>query len=116
MPIPYPRFEVGQAVVCVDDNFTVLLTNTILTPPATGNWALPRFGQVYTVRANIYGPNGWGVLLTEILNPPPNEGWPELNFHQDRFVPVQEAPTTVEEEVEEEVRIAAPKPAELVPA
>jgi hypothetical protein len=84
--------QVGQKVICIDDNFP--------KPVAKLYAELPKEGTTYTIRA-VYaaraiahplpGADGGaelGILLQEIHNPsdPRHAGGSELGFKSDRFV------------------------------
>ena len=106
--------EVGQQVVCVDDQFPKPLAKYYVN--------LPIRNKVYTIRAVFLGrrlmhPMGGaadseiGLLLQELVNgaDPRNMHRQELGFNSERFRPLQHLDTDSENE-EELVRVrAAPK-------
>jgi hypothetical protein len=106
--------EVGQQVVCVDDQFP--------KPLAKHYVSLPIKGTTYTVRAvfvvrRLMHPTGGageseiGLLLQELVNgtDPRNKHRQELGFNSERFRPLQHLDDDSENE-EELVRVsAAPK-------
>lgn len=89
-------FQVGQEVVCIDDEFPELIHKIYES--------LPEEGKTYTVRA-VYVARGKvasknpgssdgeiGVLLNELKNPqdPMHMGQGELGFNAMRFASMQE--------------------------
>lgn len=106
--------EVGQQVICVDDDFP--------TPLAKHYVNLPIKGKTYTIRAVFVGgrlmhPIGGaadseiGLLLNELVNgmDPRNKYHQELGFNSERFRPLLHMDTDSENE-EELVRVrTAPK-------
>jgi uncharacterized protein YxjI len=91
-----PSFYVGQRVVCINDDFTILLAQD---PRIT----VPVKGQEYTIRKNFQLLNAVGVTLEEIDNTHaiPKGRKLEPNFNQNRFALVQPVKVTEEEEVGE---------------
>ena len=73
-----PLFHPGQAVVCTNDDFTLLRAQN----PAIQT---PKRGPIYTVRGLYNTPKGYGVTLAEINNAEVAPGFPEANFHESRF-------------------------------
>lgn len=106
-------FEIGERVVCVDDN--------IHPEIAFMYTALPEKGKVYTIRDCepgrskwVTGQGGWDsvdmkVLLQELQNPiDPStvKGCPgELGFAARRFRPLEEETFYQEEEEENELLV-----------
>jgi len=85
-----PLFHIGQAVVCTNDDFTLLLVQN----PAIQT---PKRGPIYTVRGLFATHRGYGLTLAEINNAEVAPGFPEANFHEDRFAavpPVEEVSLT----------------------
>jgi hypothetical protein len=91
--------EVGQKVVCIDDNFPKAVTLFYKS--------LPKKGQVYVIRDVVLGVNWKGeagevcIYLIGLNNPrsktPP---FPERGFNSERFRPLEEMKMKrVEEEV-----------------
>lgn len=80
-----PKFHVGQAIVCVNDEFSVLLAQN-------PNIRVPKAGPTYHVRALYAVGPAWGLTLAEISNEDVAPGYPEANFHQDRFAPLEMLP------------------------
>ncbi|TGE29337.1 hypothetical protein [Hymenobacter metallicola] len=76
-----PLFHVGQAVVCTNDDFTLLLAQN----PAIQT---PKRGPIYTVRRLFDTHRGFGITLEEINNAGVAPGFPEANFHESRFAAV----------------------------
>jgi hypothetical protein len=74
-----PLFYPGQKVICVNDDFTVLLAQnpTINTPVKD---------EVYTIRKNFQFTHNVGVVVEEIYNLCIQGSRIEPNFAQDRFV------------------------------
>ena len=73
-----PLFHIGQQVVCTNDEFTVLRAQN----PAIQT---PKRGPIYTVRGLYDTHNGYGLTLVEINNAAVAPGYPEANFHENRF-------------------------------
>jgi hypothetical protein len=97
--------EVGQQVVCVDDEFP--------TPLAKHYANLPTKGKTYTIRAVFVGrrcmhPIGGtedseiGLLLVELVNgmDPRNKYGQELGFNSERFRPLLHLDADSENEAE----------------
>ncbi|MFD1468032.1 hypothetical protein ACFQ48_07330 [Hymenobacter caeli] len=80
-----PKFHEGQAVVCVNDDFSVLLAQN-------PHIRVPRSGPTYHVRELYAVGAAWGLTLAEIDNQGVAPGYPEANFHQDRFAPLEMMP------------------------
>ncbi|QJX48097.1 hypothetical protein HMJ29_14625 [Hymenobacter taeanensis] len=76
-----PLFHIGQEVVCVNDDFTLLLVQN-------PNIQTPKRGPIYTVRGIFDTHRGYGITLHEINNAGVAPGFPEANFHESRFAPV----------------------------
>ena len=98
-----PLFYPGQKVVCVRDDFTILLAND---PTLT----VPVKDKVYTVRKNLQLLHDVGIHLVEIDNSHaiPKGRKIEVNFSQSRFAPVPPTLTVSNtEEVVEELAEAA---------
>lgn len=72
-------FQVGQKVICINDNFDNIKNRH--------GCLLPKFGHTYTIRAMMED----GLLLREIINPEfyfiKLKITSEPHFHQSRFVP-----------------------------
>ena len=73
-----PLFHPGQAIVCTNDDFTVLKAQN----PAIQT---PQRGPIYTVRRLFDTHRGYGLTLAEISNAGVAPGFPEANFHESRF-------------------------------
>lgn len=73
-----PLFQIGQAIVCTNDDFTLLLVQN----PAIQT---PKRGPIYTVRSLFDTHRGFGLTLAEISNAGVAPGFPEANFHESRF-------------------------------
>ena len=90
-----PIFYPGQRVVCINDDFSRLLSKnpTINTPIKE---------EVYTIRKNLQFIHDVGVLLEEIHNECILGSKIEPNFNQSRFVLVSEVNSLqlVEEQLE----------------
>lgn len=97
-----PKFSIGQEIVCVNDDFTLLLVQN-------PNIQTPERGPIYHVRGLLpVAGKGWGVLLQEIYNGSVAPGFPEANFHEDRFAPVtppEEMELAIAELMEESVTV-----------
>lgn len=80
-----PKFQPGETVICVDDDFSELLSRQHSIPKE--QMIFPKEKKTYTVREMIFVPhrNDWGVLLVEIKNKVLVETKYELNFSQTRF-------------------------------
>ncbi len=100
--------QVGQQVVCVDDSFPGPLAKYYVN--------LPVKGKTYTIRAVFLGRRVMhtkpgaadgeiGLLLQELVNgtDPRNKYGQELGFNSERFRPLEEAETSAENEMEEEL-------------
>ena len=80
-----PKFQVDQAIVCVNDDFSILLAQN-------PNIRVPKSGPVYHVRA-LYAVGGaWGLTLAEVHNEDVAPGYPEANFNEGRFAPLEMLP------------------------
>ena len=86
-----PIFHIGQQVVLVRDDFTVLLAQN----PAIN---VPVKDTVYVIRKNYQFTHDVGVLLQEISNVPIPGSKLEPNFSQSRFSALKERPTVAKEE------------------
>ena len=76
-----PLFHPGQAIVCTNDDFTVLKAQN----PAIQT---PKRGPIYIVRGLFETHRGFGLTVAEINNAGVAPGFPEANFHETRFAPV----------------------------
>lgn len=93
-----PIFNVGQQVVCTNDEFTILLAQD----PSI---VVPKKNQEYTVKKNYQLLHAVGITLEELDNTHaiPKGRKIEPNFDQSRFRAVQEAKVIQMEKVEEDV-------------
>ncbi|WBO86059.1 hypothetical protein [Hymenobacter yonginensis] len=94
-----PLFHPGQEVVCINDDFTMLLVQN-------PNIQTPKRGPIYTVRDIYDTHNGFGITLAEINNAAVAPGFPEANFHESRFAlvpPLEEI--SIAEAIEEAVLV-----------
>ncbi len=82
------NFQVGQRVVCINDRFHGHKRN---------GFALPKQGQVYTIRRLVSRGYGVGLLLNEIQNPERQfiNDYGEPGFLAHRFRPVVERKTDI---------------------
>ncbi|WP_375436162.1 hypothetical protein [uncultured Hymenobacter sp.] len=76
-----PLFHPEQEIVCINDDFTLLLVQN-------PNIQTPKRGPIYTVRGVYDTHRGYGITLAEINNMAVAPGFPEANFHESRFAPV----------------------------
>ena len=96
-------FLPNQKVVCIDGRFPIGIEKLYSE--------LPKEGNTYTIRDIVPGVGLTGeegevaVYLMEITGPLNAHGI-ERGFRAERFAPLQ----TIEEEVEEELPLAMPKP------
>lgn len=93
------NFVVGQKVVCVDDSFSAIWHEPLVTGD---RMHLPVAHAVYTVRGVVVFPFSNGdepaIYLTEIVNPKVpfwDGGCLEQAFWAERFRPVQERKTDI---------------------
>lgn len=106
--------QVGEQIVCVDDQFPRPLANCYLN--------LPRKNQTYTVRAVFVGrgvmhPAGEtthgeiGLLLNELINgmDPRHKHEQELGFNSERFRPLRESQASADDQEELVLVRTAPK-------
>jgi hypothetical protein len=94
-----PLFHTGQEVVCINDDFTMLLVQN-------PNIQTPKRGPIYMVRDIYDTHNGFGITLAEINNAAVAPGFPEANFHEARFAlvpPLEEI--SIAEAIEEAVTV-----------
>lgn len=103
-------FTVGQKVCCIDGKFSLSIAKFYV--------ALPKEGQVYTIRSVSVGISPTGeegeiaVTLKELINPRSSKApFPERAFNAIRFRPLTEAEESewnVETEDAEKEEVALP--------
>lgn len=82
--------QVGQQVVCIDDQFSGKLVKLLLEKPVLG--VMYTIRAVYMGRSNKDDSPEVGVLLNELHNPidPRHAGKSEMGFNEIRFKPLEE--------------------------